>query len=121
MSAERIALVTGANQGVGLEVATKLAAHGVSVYLGSRDLARGEAADIDTFLPTSAAQTYLQARYTVPPGDDFDASLAVDDAGDGRVVRPSATPAVRARCRGSAGPAPARRRDGPAAGRRGRS
>lgn len=44
MSAERIALVTGANQGIGLEVATKLAANGVTVYLGSRDLARGEAA-----------------------------------------------------------------------------
>ena len=44
MSTERIALVTGANQGVGLEVATKLAANGVTVYLGSRDLARGEAA-----------------------------------------------------------------------------
>ena len=44
MSVERIALVTGANQGVGLEVATKLAANGVTVYLGSRDPARGEAA-----------------------------------------------------------------------------
>jgi NAD(P)-dependent dehydrogenase (short-subunit alcohol dehydrogenase family) len=44
MSAERIALVTGANQGVGFEVATKLAANGVTVYVGSRDLGRGEAA-----------------------------------------------------------------------------
>lgn len=44
MPTERIALVTGANQGVGLEVATKLAAHGVTVYVGSRDLARGETA-----------------------------------------------------------------------------
>jgi NAD(P)-dependent dehydrogenase (short-subunit alcohol dehydrogenase family) len=44
MPAERIALVTGANQGVGREVATKLAEAGVTVYVGSRDLARGEAA-----------------------------------------------------------------------------
>ena len=44
MPTERIALVTGANQGVGLEVATQLAAHGVTVYVGSRDLARGETA-----------------------------------------------------------------------------
>jgi NAD(P)-dependent dehydrogenase (short-subunit alcohol dehydrogenase family) len=44
MSVERIALVTGANQGVGLEVATKLAANGVTVYLGARDPVRGEAA-----------------------------------------------------------------------------
>ena len=52
MSVERIALVTGANQGVGLEVATKLAANGVTVYLGSRDLARGEAAAAG--IPTGA-------------------------------------------------------------------
>ena len=44
MPAARVALVTGANQGVGLEVATQLVAHGVTVYVGSRDLARGEAA-----------------------------------------------------------------------------
>ena len=53
MSVERIALVTGANQGVGLEVATKLAANGVTVYLGSRDLARGEAAVAG--IPTATA------------------------------------------------------------------
>jgi len=44
MPTERIALVTGANQGVGFEVATKLAANGVTVYVGSRDLGRGGAA-----------------------------------------------------------------------------
>lgn len=43
----------------------------------------GEASDPQTFQPTSAAQTYLQARYTVPAGDDYDAALAVDNAGDG--------------------------------------
>ena len=57
MSAERIALVTGANQGVGLEVATKLAANGVTVYLGSRDLARGEAAAAG--IPTGATAIQL--------------------------------------------------------------
>jgi NAD(P)-dependent dehydrogenase (short-subunit alcohol dehydrogenase family) len=57
MSVERIALVTGANQGVGLEVATKLAAKGVTVYLGSRDLARGEAAAAG--IPTGASAIQL--------------------------------------------------------------
>ena len=57
MSVERIALVTGANQGVGLEVATKLAANGVTVYLGSRDLARGEAAVAG--IPTGATAIQL--------------------------------------------------------------
>lgn len=41
---KRLALVTGANQGVGLEVVKKLVAAGHTVLLGSRDLAKGEAA-----------------------------------------------------------------------------
>ncbi|MDO7873773.1 SDR family oxidoreductase [Hymenobacter sp. ASUV-10] len=40
----KTALVTGANKGIGLEVATLLARQGFFVYLGSRDLANGEAA-----------------------------------------------------------------------------
>lgn len=44
MDHKRIALVTGANQGVGFEVSRQLAKAGVTVLLGSRDLARGEAA-----------------------------------------------------------------------------
>ncbi len=44
MTETRIALVTGANQGVGFQVAKELVAHGVSVFVGSRDPGRGEAA-----------------------------------------------------------------------------
>jgi NAD(P)-dependent dehydrogenase (short-subunit alcohol dehydrogenase family) len=40
----RVALVTGANQGVGLQVAKELVAHGLIVLVGSRNLERGEAA-----------------------------------------------------------------------------
>lgn len=39
-----VALVTGANRGIGLEVARQLAQREIQVVLGSRDLARGEAA-----------------------------------------------------------------------------
>ncbi len=39
-----VALVTGANQGVGLQVAKELAAHGLTVLVGSRNLENGEAA-----------------------------------------------------------------------------
>ncbi|HUN38626.1 MAG TPA: SDR family oxidoreductase [Trebonia sp.] len=44
-----IALVTGANKGIGLEIARQLAAAGRTVYVGSRDAERGKAAvaDID--------------------------------------------------------------------------
>jgi NAD(P)-dependent dehydrogenase (short-subunit alcohol dehydrogenase family) len=38
------ALVTGANKGIGLEVAKQLAQHGFFVYIGSRNLASGQAA-----------------------------------------------------------------------------
>ena len=39
-----IALVTGANTGIGFQVAQDLAGHGFTVLVGSRDLGRGEAA-----------------------------------------------------------------------------
>ncbi len=44
MPHQRIALITGANQGVGLQVAKELAASGVTVLVGSRSLAKSEAA-----------------------------------------------------------------------------
>ena len=39
-----MALVTGANKGIGKEIARQLAAAGLAVYVGSRDAARGERA-----------------------------------------------------------------------------
>jgi NAD(P)-dependent dehydrogenase (short-subunit alcohol dehydrogenase family) len=44
MQDKPVALVTGANQGIGLQIAKDLAAHGFTVLVGSRDLARGEEA-----------------------------------------------------------------------------
>lgn len=44
MEHKRIALITGANQGVGLQVAKELAADGVTVLIGARDFRKGEAA-----------------------------------------------------------------------------
>ncbi|MBN9687441.1 MULTISPECIES: SDR family oxidoreductase [unclassified Corallococcus] len=44
MNDKQVALVTGANKGIGLQIARDLAAHGFTVLVGSRDLARGEAA-----------------------------------------------------------------------------
>src|SRR5580692_6802750 len=44
MPDSRVALVTGANQGVGLQVAKELAANGLTVLVGSRNFERGEAA-----------------------------------------------------------------------------
>jgi len=44
MHDKRVALVTGANQGVGLQVAKELVANGLTVLVGSRNFARGAAA-----------------------------------------------------------------------------
>lgn len=40
----KIALITGANKGIGFEIATKLGQQGVKVYVGARNPERGEAA-----------------------------------------------------------------------------
>jgi NAD(P)-dependent dehydrogenase (short-subunit alcohol dehydrogenase family) len=44
MQNKSLALVTGANQGIGLQIAKDLAAHGFTVLIGSRNFERGEAA-----------------------------------------------------------------------------
>ena len=44
MHDKRVALVTGANQGVGFQVAKELVAHGLTVLVGSRNFERGKAA-----------------------------------------------------------------------------
>ena len=44
MPDKRVALVTGANHGVGLQVARELVANGLTVLVGSRNFERGEAA-----------------------------------------------------------------------------
>ncbi|NVK47305.1 MAG: SDR family NAD(P)-dependent oxidoreductase [Rhodobacteraceae bacterium] len=42
MSDERVALITGATQGIGLQIAKDLAAKGLTVLVGARDMEKGE-------------------------------------------------------------------------------
>ena len=44
MQNKSVALVTGANQGIGLQIAKHLVAHGFAVLVGSRNFESGEAA-----------------------------------------------------------------------------
>ncbi|HMI58199.1 MAG TPA: SDR family oxidoreductase [Gemmatimonadaceae bacterium] len=44
MAEQRIALVTGGNRGIGLEICRQLAGRGIKVILGSRDAAKGATA-----------------------------------------------------------------------------
>lgn len=44
MSANRIALVTGANKGLGFETSRQLALKGIKIFLGARDISKGVSA-----------------------------------------------------------------------------
>ena len=64
-SDDRIALVTGANQGVGLQVAKELVAHGVTVLVGSRNFERGEAAATEIGAGAIALQLDVTDRVSI--------------------------------------------------------
>ena len=44
MSENRVALITGANKGIGLQIAKDLAGHGFTVLVGSRNIENGQTA-----------------------------------------------------------------------------
>jgi NAD(P)-dependent dehydrogenase (short-subunit alcohol dehydrogenase family) len=56
MQNKPVALVTGANQGIGLQIAKDLVAHGLIVLVGSRNLERGQAAAKDVGPDAGALQ-----------------------------------------------------------------
>lgn len=61
MTEKKVALVTGANKGIGKEIARQLGEAGYQVILGSRDLGRGEEAAKDL-----AGTTAIQLEVTDP-------------------------------------------------------
>lgn len=68
---ERIALITGANQGVGRQVAKELAEHGITVLVGSRDLRRGEDAAAEIGTGARAVQIDVTDRASIAAAAAF--------------------------------------------------
>src|SRR5215472_13495924 len=64
-SVTRIALVTGANKGMGLEIARQLGKSGLRVLVGARNLALGEAA-AERLRGEGVDTRYVQVDLTAP-------------------------------------------------------
>ncbi len=62
---KRIALITGANQGVGLQVAKELVANGITVLVGSRNFERGEVAAKEIGPGATALQLDVTDRVSI--------------------------------------------------------
>lgn len=77
MQDKPVALITGANQGIGLQIAKDLAANGFTVLVGSRNLGRGEAAAKDVG-PNAHA---VQLDVTDPASIEAAAQRVRDDFG----------------------------------------
>ncbi|AMP99603.1 Putative dehydrogenase [Pedobacter cryoconitis] len=60
-----VALVTGANQGVGFQIAKALANNGYIVYLGSRNLGNGEKAAAEIGIAAHAIQLDVTQQSTI--------------------------------------------------------
>jgi NAD(P)-dependent dehydrogenase (short-subunit alcohol dehydrogenase family) len=70
---KRIALISGANKGIGLETARQLGKLGITVLVGARDLGRGEAAVAD--LKKDGVEA-IAVKFDVVNADDIQAAVA---------------------------------------------
>ena len=65
MEGKRVALITGANKGIGLQIAKDLASRGFTVLVGSRDLENGEAAAQSVGADAHAVQLDVTDRASI--------------------------------------------------------
>ena len=79
---DAVALVTGANKGIGRETVRQLARRGVTVLLGSRDSSRGEAASEEM---RTEGLAVIPIRLDVTDGASIDAVSARLEADYGRL------------------------------------
>ena len=78
MQDKPVALVTGANKGIGLQIAKDLAARGFMVLVGSRNLEHGETAAKSAGADARALQLEATNQSSIPP--------AAEHIGTGYVV-----------------------------------
>jgi NAD(P)-dependent dehydrogenase (short-subunit alcohol dehydrogenase family) len=67
MQDKPVALVTGANKGIGLQIAKDLAARGFTVLVGSRNLQHGETAAKSVGVDARALQFDVTNQASTPP------------------------------------------------------
>jgi NAD(P)-dependent dehydrogenase (short-subunit alcohol dehydrogenase family) len=93
MHPQPVALVTGANQGIGLQIAKDLVAHGYTVLVGSRNLQNGETAaqsigaaahalQLDVTQPASIAAATEHIRHAFGRLDVLVNNAAISHAGE---------------------------------------
>jgi NAD(P)-dependent dehydrogenase (short-subunit alcohol dehydrogenase family) len=80
MSSEKVALITGANKGIGFETARQLAAKGIKVLLGARDEKRGREAS-EKLRREGLDVQFIQLDVNDPASQDKAAKFIADKFG----------------------------------------
>ncbi|HEY4113625.1 MAG TPA: SDR family oxidoreductase [Rhizomicrobium sp.] len=97
MTDKRIALVTGANQGIGLQIAKDLAAKGLTVLVGSRNLENGQKAAREIGADAHAIQLDVTDNASIAAaaeriGKEFGRlDVLVNNAGIAKIGKPQGT------------------------------
>jgi NAD(P)-dependent dehydrogenase (short-subunit alcohol dehydrogenase family) len=94
---QRVALVTGANQGVGFQIAKALAENGYKVYVGSRNSSNGEKAAAEIGFNAHAIELDVTKQSTITAAaahiekEDGHLDLLVNNAGISHAGQPGRT------------------------------
>jgi len=97
MQDKRIALITGANQGIGLQIAKDLAAKGIVVLVGSRNLENGKKAAAEIGAAAHAVQLDVTDQHSIAAAakrieaEFGHLDILVNNAGISKIGQPQGT------------------------------